>query len=396
MRTASGALQALLGTRQFFLADLYTFTLYDGTVLKYTSFDQDIGGFSSALGWERTQWKASTGLSVDTMDVTLHATSSDLVNGVPVIEHIAGGFWDGATCTIERAFMATPGDTSAGTVIIFTGWIGEINEIGRIHCQMQLQSKLALLNVAIPKGLFQPSCRWVFGSPPCGVDRTALVQIGTVQSGSTAQTIQTGIAQPGPIAAPASAPSLSSHTVSGANLPPNVTYYAVVTYITALGETTASAESSLLISATDAVLRVASPPSATNVTGYNVYVGVTPGDEQLQNTTPISIGSTFDTAGNGISLSGIRPPTSSSNGFFSLGTLTLTSGAAAGTTRVVESSTGSGAVNVRVPFFSAVTIGDTLEVVPGCEHTMAACTRFNNLINFGGTPYIPVPEVGSA
>lgn len=397
MRTASAGMVSLLATRQFFIADLYSFTLIDGTVLEYTSFDQDIGSFSSGLGWERTKWKLSTGLSVDTMEVTLHARPDQTVAGIPIIEHIAGGFWDGARCTIERAMMATPGDTAAGTITIMSnGWIGDIAEIGRISCTMQIVSKLALLDVAMPKGLFQPSCRWVFGSPSCGVNRAALVQVGAAGAGSTQQVIETGLTETGPIAAPVSGPTLSPHTVPGTNLPPNITYYAQVTYLTTLGETTASPETSLLIAATDAVLRVTSPPSGTSITGYNVYVGVSPGDEQLQSTSPVSIGSTFDTAALGILQSGTRPPASSSNGFFSLGTLTMTSGDAAGTTRVVEGNTGTGTTVVRVPFFSAVTIGDSLEIVPGCEHTIQACTRFANLINFGGEPFIPIPEVGSA
>jgi hypothetical protein len=141
------------------------------------------------------------------------------------------------------------------------------------------------------------------------------------------------------VAAPVSAPSLSSTTNSAVNLPANITYHVQVTYISTIGETTASPEASLLVVPNNGVLQVASPPSAANVTGWNVYVGVTAGDEQLQNTTPIAIGTGFTMALNGIYLSGIRPPVSSSNGGFSLGSLTLTSGANAGLARVVEAST---------------------------------------------------------
>jgi hypothetical protein len=68
MRTASAGLTALLASGQFFMADLYEFTLITGqTLYYYTSFDQDItsGGntYSSGLGWERTQWKLSVGLN---------------------------------------------------------------------------------------------------------------------------------------------------------------------------------------------------------------------------------------------------------------------------------------------------------------------------------------------
>lgn len=402
MRTASDALKAMLAAGQFFRADLYEFTLITGQTLYYTSFDQDITAdgntYVSGLGWARTQWKLSVGLAVDTMDVTLQAAPTDLLPGTttPVIETIAAGYWDGAPVKVKRAHMATP-SSPAETVLIFTGWVGDITEIGRIHCTMQLQSKLALLNVGMPKGLFQPSCRHVFGSPACGVDRAALVQIGTVGSGSTPGTIQTGIGQPGPVPGPTSSPSLSSTTDSSVNLPANITYWVVTTYISTIGETTPSPEAYLLIAPHNGVLHVASPPSAPNVTGWNVYVGVEPGDEQLQNSSPLSIGSNYTMAQNGIYLSGIRPPTSGSNGFFSLGSLTMTSGANAGLSRVIESSSADGSASLRIPFFSAVEVGDTLKIVPGCPHTLTACRdQFNNIEHFGGFPYIPTPEIGSA
>lgn len=35
--------------------------------------------------------------------------------------------------------------------------------------------------------------------------------------------------------------------------------------------------------------------------------------------------------------------------------------------------------------------GDTVEIFPGCNHTMAACNdKFNNVLNYGGQPFIPV------
>lgn len=47
------------------------------------------------------------------------------------------------------------------------------------------------------------------------------------------------------------------------------------------------------------------------------------------------------------------------------------------------------------PFPFTISIGDTFRFLPGCAKTMAACTAFGNLINFGGDPYIPPPETTS-
>ena len=45
----------------------------------------------------------------------------------------------------------------------------------------------------------------------------------------------------------------------------------------------------------------------------------------------------------------------------------------------------------QVPF--PLAIGDTFTAVVGCNKTIARCTRFNNLINIGATPFVPNPEI---
>ena len=379
------------------MADLYQFTLTDGTVLQYTSFDQDIAGYSSALGWERTKWKLAVGLSVDTMDITLHAAPQNLSsNGMPVIEHIASGAWDGADVIVSRAYMATPADAPA-TVPIFEGWIGDITEIGRIRCKMQLQSKLALLNVGLPKALFQPSCRHVFGDSGCTINVPSLSVSGAVQAGSTQNVIQSGITSAAIAAAPTSPPALSSHSQSGVNLPSPATYFVVATYTTANGETVASPESSIALNAANLVIQVASPATVTGATGWNVYMGPSSGDGQLQNQVPLALGSAYNMAGGGIYLSGIKPPSGQTQGQFALGTITFTSGSNAGFSRSVSASTATGTIAPQIPLFESVAIGDTFQIVVGCDHTMAMCAgKFSNLIHFGGFPFIPPPELGSA
>lgn len=399
MRTASAQLQSLLATRNFFMADLYTFTLTDGTVLRFTSWNQDITAdgntFSSSIGWTRTQSKLTVGLTADTIDLTLQATPQNLVNGTALIASIASGAWDGAQCAINRAFMPTPGDTSAGTVLVFSGQVGNITEVGRIQCQMQAVSKLLLLNVGMPKDLFQPSCRHTLFDGGCTLSRASFQTTGTCSAGSTASLVETGQTATGAIAGPTSAPSLSSHMQSGVSLPANITYYVVVTYVTAYGETLPSPEASLFVAPTNGILSVASPPSATGVTGWNVYVGGGALGEERQNGAPLSIGSNYNMAPNGIYQSGVVPPVAASNGWWALGVIAFTSGANAGLKRVIEGSDSSGAVQLRIPLPVAPAAGDSYVLTPGCDKQMSTCGhKFSNLIHFGGMPFIPVPEMG--
>lgn len=80
--------------------------------------------------------------------------------------------------------------------------------------------------------------------------------------------------------------------------------------------------------------------------------------------------------------------------YFSLGTITFTSGANSGISRTVKRSlNASGAITLMAPLPSAPSIGDAFDIYPGCDKTQATCTsKFNNLVHFRGYPYIPNPE----
>ena len=81
------------------------------------------------------------------------------------------------------------------------------------------------------------------------------------------------------------------------------------------------------------------------------------------------------------------------SGTFALGTLTMTSGANSGFSRLVTAWDGVAAFALLNPFPFTIAPGDTFSVTAGCDKSMATCTAFGNRINFGGEPYIPVPEV---
>jgi hypothetical protein len=92
------------------------------------------------------------------------------------------------------------------------------------------------------------------------------------------------------IAAPL-APALS---VSPGGLLAAGRFYVRATYVTAMGETAVSAESNIVVPAND-LLTVASPVPDTQglATGWNVYVGTKPGQETLQNASPLPLGTAW-------------------------------------------------------------------------------------------------------
>jgi hypothetical protein len=79
---------------------------------------------------------------------------------------------------------------------------------------------------------------------------------------------------------PLVAPILSANTISG-TLPAG-TYYMVLTYAGASGESVASPESTVVLSAQGTLIVAAPVKQPSNATGYNVYIGTTSGAETLQ------------------------------------------------------------------------------------------------------------------
>jgi hypothetical protein len=83
------------------------------------------------------------------------------------------------------------------------------------------------------------------------------------------------------------APALTAST-SGGTLPTgNVS--AQVTWLTQYGESLPSASSTIAVTGPTGSVSIASPPAAIEATGWNVYA-----NEELQNATPIAIGTNYD------------------------------------------------------------------------------------------------------
>ena len=60
--------------------------------------------------------------------------------------------------------------------------------------------------------------------------------------------------------------------------------------------------------------------------------------------------------------------------------------------RSIMSHTGTSIV-VDVPFRS-ITVGDTIGLYAGCDHTPATCRdKFANIVNFGGVPHLPATNI---
>lgn len=197
MKAASAALIALLGSSdRFIMADLYTITLVGGSVLRYSAAPTalTVNGNTFALGprFERSKTKVVIGTQVDELEVQIYPEPTDLIGAMPFLEAAWQGQLDGALLQLERSFMPIYGDTSPGTVILFSGRISDI-DCSRTSIDIRCRSHLELLNVQMPRRLWQSSCTHLFGDPMCQFDRSTLQATFPAGPGSSSAQIATAV-----------------------------------------------------------------------------------------------------------------------------------------------------------------------------------------------------------
>lgn len=297
MKAASTTLKNLLyganSVNALLFADLFTFTLADGTVLRYTSFDTDLtvsGNTFKANDVLISKKSVRTVLGVEVSDLTItaHATASNTVTlsggqSLPFITAVTNGLFDGGFVTREVLCMSsTPGDTSAGTVKSFSGRISDIT-YARDRIDFTVKSYSELFDTSYPRNLYQAACRLSLYDVDCTVSRTAFKASSSVSVVTDKSTITCA---------------------------------------------------------------------------------------------------TF---------------TSNNNAYYSLGKIVFSSGVNNGTVRSIKTYTWNNSSTqvfvLSYPLLNLPGVSDTFDVYPGCDKTMAVCnSKFNNLSNYRGIPFIPVPE----
>jgi hypothetical protein len=215
MKPAISAVTTLLNnwkpTSQIAVADLYTFTLSTGEVLRYSGYQTALSApapntttpplsFLLGPGFNRTKTKTIIGTQVDQIEIDIYAGTSDLIGTLTWQSAFHAGLFDGAICEVDRAFMSPPG-TVIGTITWFYGRVADV-EIGRTQMKLKVASLLDLLTIQMPRRLYQSGCTFVFGKTMCGYDRvnglnalgasTGIGQVSiTAQSGSDQNSITT-------------------------------------------------------------------------------------------------------------------------------------------------------------------------------------------------------------
>jgi uncharacterized phage protein (TIGR02218 family) len=204
MRAATTALINYLNTvraepdAQMFVADCFTFTLLSGLILTYTNADVPVtlNGYvyaANSILVDGLKFKCAAGLEVDQQQITVSARATDTVGGVPFLQALAQGVFDGCEVQRERAFLnswaATDTANPIGSVILFKGRIGTVDSVGRVGAQVTVNSDLVLLDLQMPRNVYSPNCQHVLYDSGCTLVKSAFATNATVGAGSTFSTI---------------------------------------------------------------------------------------------------------------------------------------------------------------------------------------------------------------
>jgi uncharacterized phage protein (TIGR02218 family) len=191
VRATSPALASFLAAQRtardapLLMADCYTLSLQSGVILTYTNADVPIAMngavfAANAVLVDGLTFKATTGLDVDQQHISIAAQPTDTIGGMPFLVALRQGVFDGCELQRERAFLASWGATPIGSVILFKG---------RASAEITVASDLVLLDLDMPRNLYQPTCGHTLYDSGCGLIKNAFGTAGIVAAGSTPATI---------------------------------------------------------------------------------------------------------------------------------------------------------------------------------------------------------------
>lgn len=131
MRAAASALVTLLASRQpLWSADLFTFTLRNGVVLRLASTDIDIvfGGITwtaanaGSVGITRGAWSIKNTIDIPSLEIDIVSSGTDYTGGANIKLAIHDGLLDGAGVSLQRVFAPAAEPVAAFATVAQAAW----------------------------------------------------------------------------------------------------------------------------------------------------------------------------------------------------------------------------------------------------------------------------------
>lgn len=202
MRSAPADVITLLNSGlPYVYADCFTFTLGDGTILRYTNAQRTVRiippGEGSPVNFlansvliEGMKMNSKRGLDVDEQDCSIFANIGMEVNGQPWMKALRIGVFDGATVRRDRAYAYNWGLPWQGAVTLFQGFVSTCDPVGGLRALMKVKSSLITLDQEMPRNFFQTGCMHTLFDSGCTLDKNAAAVAGTAEMGSTGLQIE--------------------------------------------------------------------------------------------------------------------------------------------------------------------------------------------------------------
>lgn len=191
---------ALDAAKQLCMCDLVTITTLSGVTLRQTLGDADlyIEGqyYDSNLKMVREKTKLVAGVEVDTLAVTIYPEPSNMVGGIPLSQAVRAGILDKASFVLERAFFIPDWSSYQFKVVRFSGTVADIEDFTRSEIPLTINSDLQILNVQMPRDVYQPGCRRVLYGVGCEANKVSFATDAEILAGSTANVLVGELAGP--------------------------------------------------------------------------------------------------------------------------------------------------------------------------------------------------------
>ncbi len=192
---------AVMASSQFVYAECYTIAPLQGPVMRFTDAQQDVSVvaafdvnrytyFSKQIVITGLRARSTIGVEVDEQTVNLAYSDDHLFQTyLSWPQALRLGRLDGATITRDR-FVAQSWDSPwVGGFRMFSGRVSTLNAVGRSYAEVMVKSDLERLNKPMPRDLYTPVCKNVWGDERCGVDQSTHAVISVISAGPSTRTI---------------------------------------------------------------------------------------------------------------------------------------------------------------------------------------------------------------
>ena len=164
------------------VAELYVFTFRDGTIKRFTSFEDDIvfqTNTYSAVYIERSKAPKDTDLSTGKLTIIV-PRDDDYVD----VSELLDGILDRGEIELYQVQRSNHSNYRMN----FKGVVGDVN-FDESTIRITFLDEFNLLKKPLPRRLYSESCPYTFGDDDCGLDVETLDVSGTADSGSDANTL---------------------------------------------------------------------------------------------------------------------------------------------------------------------------------------------------------------